>query len=196
MKAALDIEETLKLAWATFTEHPVEAIVGFLIVGFLSGLTLGLAAGPLFVGYNRMMLRAIRGGDISLGDVFGGFDAFVPSFVVVVVVGFAAAIGFLFLVLPGLAVIIFTWWALMLVADHELGAFEALQRSFEYTKDNFGPALVFVLVCLIISGAGTLVFAGSLITAPLAHIMALHGFTRAFGTDPAPAQSSSAAMAA
>lgn len=196
MKAALDIEQTIKLGWATFIKYPMEAILGMVIVWVISGLTFGLLAGPMFVGYNRMILSAIRGDEIGLGDVFGGFDAFIPSLLVFLVVAILASIGFVFLVLPGLAVIIFSFWALFIVSDQDVNAFAALQRSFEYTKDNLGPALVFVLVVLLLGGVGSLVAFGSLITAPLAHIMAVHGYVRAFGSEPSPATSSSAPIAA
>ena len=196
MKAALDIEETIKLGWGTFIKHPVEAILGFLIVGVISGLTLGVLAGPMFIGYNRMLLNAVRGEEIGLGDIFGGFDVFVPSLVLLVVVAILVTIGSLFFVLPGLAVVIFTWWSWLLVADQESGAFDALQRSFTFTKDHFGPALVFVVVCLVIGGVGSLVAFGSLITAPLAQIITVHGYVRAFGREPSPGASTSAPIAA
>ncbi len=47
MNNPLDIGETLKLGWETFTKNAVPMIVGILLVGIIGAFTLGICLGPM-----------------------------------------------------------------------------------------------------------------------------------------------------
>ncbi len=178
--APLDIGETLKLGWADFTRHPVELIVGTLLVGLLSVVSLGICAPALIVGYYRMCLKAARGEPIVIGDVFSGFPSFLNALLLGLIAAVGVTIGLVLLVIPGLIVCYLIFWAFFFMADGEESPMACIKRSMEYNSAHVGDVLVFVLVAIVIQGVGGLVPFGSLIAAPVVSAMTAHAFLRAF----------------
>lgn len=180
MNKALDISETLKLGWDTFAKNAVPMIVGILLVAIIGGLSLGICMGPMLIGYNKMLLRAAQGEQIAVGDVFEGFQRFVPALVLFLIMAVAITIGMMLLVIPGLVLAFMFFFApWIMAAEEEMGAVDCLKASVELFKRDVGGTLVFVLVNVILSGIGGIVPFGSLLTGPVAASMAAHGTLRA-----------------
>lgn len=179
MKKPLDIGETLQLAWTTFSNNAVPLIVGMLLVTVVGMVTLGIAIGPLMLGYCKMSLRAARGEQVAIGDVFEGFQRFVPGFVLFLLMGIAIGIGFVLLVLPGLvlgALFFFAPW--VMAADENVGPIDALKASVAIVTRDPGGAIVFILVNMVVASAGSVVGFGTLLTGPIASAMTAHGYIR------------------
>jgi uncharacterized membrane protein len=186
MNKALDIGETLKLGWETFTKNAVPLIVGTLLMALVGGLSFGICLGPMLVGYNKMCLRAARGEQVAVGDVFQGFQQFLPAFVLMLVAGIAIMLGFLLLIIPGFIVAFLFFWAPWIMAENpELGAIDCLKASVELSRRDIGASAIFILVNVIVNAAGGVVPFGSLVTGPIAAAMAAHGVDRVRGTAPA-----------
>jgi len=75
-----------------------------LLVGIIGNISAGILAGPMMVGYMRMIKTDDEGGKIEIGDVFKGFDDFIPALLAVLVGGIAVGIGFMLCIIPGLLV--------------------------------------------------------------------------------------------
>lgn len=179
MNKPLDIGETLKLGWESFTGNAVPLIVGLLLAAIVSGFTLGICAGAMIIGYNKMVLRAARGESVAIGDVFEGFQRFVPGLVFVLLAGIAISIGFMLLIIPGLVLSFMLFYAPWIMADDDdIGAIDAMKASIELFKQDVGGTIVFALVSGIISSIGGIVPFGSLVTGPVAAGMIAHGFLR------------------
>lgn len=182
MGQALDIGATLKLGWETFTREAVALIVGFVLYVLVLSISMGICAGPMILGYNRMCLRAARGEHVEIGDVFKGFDAFGPSFILAILIGIIVAIGSVLCVLPGIVAGFLLCWAFWFMADGDLDPMSCMRRSSEFAKLNVGPLLVFLIVASIVSSLGGVIGGvGSLVTGPIAMMMMAHGHVRAFG---------------
>lgn len=180
LEKSLEIEETFRLGWATFTSNLVPLVIGSMIASFVTVISLGLLHGPVWVGLTRMCLNAARGLPVSASEVFSGFSSFPSTFVFgilfMVVAGICLGLG----VLPGLGVLYLFFWAPELIADGESsGPVDCLKRSFELTTANVGPQLVFVLVNYVLGYSGMMVFLGFFLTWPLAGCVSVHGYLRA-----------------
>jgi len=95
MKKEFDISKCFSDGWELFKNNMSVLILGYLIVAVISGLTLGVLAGPLLVGYLWMVDRLIKNDPEkpSAGDVLKGMSKFGPAFVVCllfIVVGLVA----------------------------------------------------------------------------------------------------------
>ncbi len=67
----LDVGQAFKGGWNAFTADIVPLLVGTLIAGLLSIVTLGILAGPLTAGlYNTVIGRVRDGRPAQIGDVF------------------------------------------------------------------------------------------------------------------------------
>jgi uncharacterized membrane protein len=175
----LDIGACLQRGWDTFTANAVPLIVGMLLAGIVSVCTLGLASGPMTVGYSQMCLRAARGEAVQIGDVFNGFSMFGPAFVLMLLLIVMIAVGCVVIVGPLVVAVLF-FWAPWFMADGDTDAVSCLKRSMAFTMANLGPVLVFIIVNQIVMQLGNAVAVGTLLTVPVATAMAAHGFTRAF----------------
>ena len=183
MNNPLDIGVAFREGWAAFAREAVALIVGFLLFGLVAGLSFGICAGPMTVGYQSMCIRAARGESVQIGDVFSGFSKFGPSFILMLLYGLAVGLGTLLCVIPGLAVAWFCVWATFLMADGDEDAMSCLKRSWEYSKQNMGGVIVMVIVASVVGSVGSAVGGvGGLVTMPLQMMMLAVAYNRAFGS--------------
>ncbi len=143
-----DLNEILTGSWNRMikSENLVPLMVGALIVMIGGGLTFGILLGPLMVGYLRMCRRALDDEPLEIGQISDGFSDFARSFVLALVIGVAALVTAC-TVIGMIAVMFFTMFAFQIIAfDEDIGAVDAIKRSFELVKANIGPcALVFLI---------------------------------------------------
>ena len=77
-------------ALATKGENLVPLLVDAVIVTVLGTCTMGICLPALMFGYTRMAHRVVQGEKIAVGDSFQGFQHFVPS----LLLGVILAVGF------------------------------------------------------------------------------------------------------
>jgi len=81
--AAPDIGTCISAGINGLKKDFVPHIIATLLVGLIGGCTGGLLTGPMLVGYMRMVKVIEDGGTPQIGDVFKGFDDFVPALLAV-----------------------------------------------------------------------------------------------------------------
>jgi hypothetical protein len=147
----MDVQGHVVRAFQAIRDEPLILILGGLLVGFLSGITLCLLAGPLFGPYVLMLIRYLRDGTRpQFNDLFSGlerFGALFPFFFLILLV----MAGFLFFFIPGM--IFLTWWiyALPLMVDQGMPLGEAMRASREKVAEKgFFLHLVFVLLISVV----------------------------------------------
>jgi hypothetical protein len=164
------LSDTFGKAWDTFKVDPLTYVVASLIMGFVTMISLGLLAGPLTVGFIRIIKHKREGREAGIGDVFD-FSSFVSSLLVMVILGVAIFIGTLLLVIPGLVVAVFGVFAIYEVAYSDVGPIEAIQNSISIVKEHFLNVLVLMIVVIAINMVGGSVMLGALLTVPFGMIM-------------------------
>ena len=102
--ASASVGDCLSGAWGTFKKNVLTHVVCTLLVMVVAGISAGLLAGPMMVGYMRMIERETRGEAVQIGDVFRGFDDFVPAFVAGLISSLVVSLGFMLCFIPGLLV--------------------------------------------------------------------------------------------
>lgn len=176
----LDIGITLKLAWEGFTKNAVPLVIGAILVGLLSAFTLGILAGPMMLGYYGMCLKIARGEPVEINNVFDGLQHFGPAFVLCLLLAIGIVVGSI-VIIGGLIVVFLAAWAFVIMADGEYDAMAAIRRSAEYNLANIGPVIVFLIVNGVVASIGSAIGGfGALVTGPIANLMLVHGYLRAF----------------
>lgn len=102
--AAPDVGACVSAGYNGFKKDPVTHIVATLLVIIIGNVSAGLLLGPMIVGYMRLIKIQEDGGTPQIGDVFKGFDDFVPALLAGLVSGILVAIGFMLCILPGLLI--------------------------------------------------------------------------------------------
>ncbi len=152
----LDIGLAFKKGWDAFTADIVPFLVGTLIAGLLSIVTLGILAGPLAAGLYTMAVRRMRDGrQAAIGDVFSCFDRFWSylwaAIVLVVLIGLAS------LTIVG-GILLATIWIYVFpfMVDRRMGLGQAMSASYHRVVDNgFWEHLALIVVFFAVSATTT-----------------------------------------
>jgi hypothetical protein len=147
----LDVGLAFKGGWGSFTADIVPLLVGGIIAGLLSVVTLGILAGPLVAGLYKMVAGRIRDGRrAQISDVFGCMDRFwdflVAAFVLVLLIGLASVT-----IVGGVLLATIWMYVIPLMVDRGLGVYDAMAASYHLVRDNgFWEhlALVVMLIAL------------------------------------------------
>lgn len=214
----LSLRECLSKGWALFKAHAGLLVGASLIVLFIAlvcnaiplmgTIVYLVVSGPLFGGLTLLNLRLIRGEDVSIGDLFDGFDrCFSQLLMGQVVTGlFTTVSAFLFLaaygvmtVFPSKIVALFAapvacvgllpaiyltvcWiFTLPLIIDKSMEFWAAMELSRQKVSLHFWPVCVLVLGGVFIVAMGSFFFlVGALIAMPIFIATLTHAYEDIF----------------
>lgn len=149
---------------------------GALLLSFLAQTILGAVVLLPTAAMIRGCLDICEGKKFSLGDAFSRISP-VPVIITGVLVSLLTSIGFVFLVLPGIVVSIFSFFAIYFVVDRNESPLKAIGSSFSMVGSNFGPALLSGLLAFLILVAGTIALVvGLLVALPVTVVAGAYAF--------------------
>lgn len=183
--ASIHLGACLSGGWRLFKRNPVNHVVAWLLVGVVGSISAGLLIGPMLVGYIRMMAKEDRGESTQLGDLFRGFDDFVPAFVAGLISSLVLWVGFMLCVLPGLLIAALPMVALYLVATGEGDGVAAFSRAWQVVTKNLMASFVGMLVLGMVGALGLLLcWVGVLVTGPVSMIAMYYLARQLVGDEP------------
>jgi uncharacterized membrane protein len=154
-----------------------------LILGYLVLLVVGAAIQSAFI---SGLLDIANGREVTIGSFFKPRNignVIVAGLIIAVLTG----IGYLLCVIPGLAVALFSMFAIVALLDRNLSPIDAIKTSFEIVRNNFGSALLTWLVMTAIVFAGALVcYVGLLVALPVAGLFLVYTYRSLIGGQVAP----------
>ncbi len=166
-------------------ENLLVLLAGALAVTIGSAFSFGLLAGPLSVSYALICLNVARGDRVDFQQLQTGFSALPQRLLAGVIYLVAIAIGSMFLGLPGMAFGIAASFLFHVMAeDEEIGAIDALRKSFELVRSRPVPVLVVWLMAMILGGLMSITVVGTIPAVALYFL--LSAFVYRFLVDGAP----------
>jgi len=170
---AINLGDTLKAGFELYKRNFWLLVLANLVAMVLASLTAGILAGPLTAGVVIVTLAALDGREPepTVGEVFKGFEVFLPAFLYVIIL---MAISILAnLLIPGLSIVVtyvlstLTFFTIFFIAEDRMDFWPAIVRSYNIVKDNFFVFFLIVLVAGLISSAGFILCCiGMIFTAP------------------------------
>jgi uncharacterized membrane protein len=165
----MDIVKAFKDAWNVYVKNFFTIFLSSVAVLILSVVTLGILYIPLMVGLQMLFVKAKRGQEISLNDIFSPIKRFFALFFGSIWIGILIIIGLILFIVPGLCWA--SWWmyALLFIFDKEMKIGEGMRASKEVIRRNnlWMHLLLLVLACFI-ANIGSYVFGiGIIFTLPL-----------------------------
>lgn len=172
MRANIDVGDVIGRAFAIYKDNFLILLLAALIVSAVNVLAILLLPGVLViiaivvsvvvsVFYQGMVVELVRDvqdgrRDHTLGELFKSVSPVaLPLFVVALLAGIGIAIGFIFLIIPGL--ILLTFWAVVapVVVLENPGIGRTFGRSRELVRDNgwrvFGVIVLVFLITIVFS---------------------------------------------
>jgi uncharacterized membrane protein len=190
-----DIGDLLSRAWKALMANAVVLILGMIVivivqflVQFVAAIVLGRAAamaqlvlnGPFMLGYCTVVLCAARNQPTDFGQLFSGFQRFLPAFLANLVISIFAGIGMVLCILPGLFVGIIYSLTYFVLHDRDVDFWPAMEESRKTVMASLGSWLLLFLVVIALNLAGAIPCGlGLLITGPLTAVMLAMAYDQA-----------------
>jgi uncharacterized membrane protein len=149
------------------------ASIAVLAVG---GIVLLIVAAAVGSAYFAGVLDIANGQPVTVGSFLKPRNV-VSVVIASLIVGVATSIGYVFCVIPGLVISIFTFFAIVALLDRNLSPIDAIKASVDIAKANFVPVLITWLIvgALVSIGFGFCFFPG-LVAAPVASLYLVHTY--------------------
>ena len=184
---SFNIGDLVSRAWRVLMDNAAVLIGGFVVIGLiLGGSSMALKSlgsivnivigGPLFLGYYGVVLKAARREPVDFGQVFSGFQRFVPALIANIILSVLTIVGCILLVIPGLFIgMLFTPLTFVGMSDRSLDFWPAIDQAKNTIMANAGSWIMLFLVVFGLNLAGMLACGvGIFLTMPLsAGIIAL-----------------------
>lgn len=148
----MKILDLVRGGYELYKKHALQFVLGGLLLGLLNIALAFTLTGLHFYGMSFMAFKALRGEKPEIADAFKGFQNFVSPFLA----GLVFVAGTLVAVVGYVVTGGFFQYACPLIADKQVGAREALARSFHYARRRPGRHLLFFLVAAALGYLGGL----------------------------------------
>lgn len=170
----MDLQKHLENGWKSFVRFIGPSLLLTFVLFVVMFLSLGILAPVTSAGYYQSLLRARREGrPPEVKDLFSHMSLFLPLFLFGLIAFIVITIGFIFLILPGLVLMLLLafgcLYLLPLMTDQKLGLIEALKQSWDMAvQDPIADHIIITIVYVaLISVGGSLPFV-ILLAQPLA----------------------------
>lgn len=143
-------------------------ILATLVFAIMSGVIPIILQAPMVIGMHIMLVNKMLTGRLDIGDLFKGFNYFVPSLLATLVMGIFIFIGMLACIIPGLVVGAMYLFTYLFIADRKMEFWPAMQASHAIVKQNYLGYTFFFLTLALLQLAGALLCGvGLLVTIPI-----------------------------
>ena len=202
LKSGAAVGSTFNRGLEIYKKNFVTLLLATLIAAVIGSVTCGICTAPLFCGVFAMILAAMRndGATLQVGDIFKGFQKFMPAFVSALVLWLVYFLVYLVLaatvvgliLLPVLCAVYAALcsWSLLLVADQNATIGDAILVPLKLLGDKrFWSIILVVFVAGLIASLGLVACGiGFFVTLPFAYCMIAAAYEEAYsGAAPAAA---------
>ena len=188
----VDFEGWIRKGFEMFKTNAGSLIVAVFLAVLLSACTLGILAGPMLAGLAIMTIQIFDGESVEIGDVFKGFQFFLPSFLFLLVWGFIfTSITSILVTLPlfgtflgsisGFFMGTFLMFAIPLIVDKEKDFWSAAMESIDCVKKVYWPLFGIYSIACLIGSAGIMLFGiGIILTLPITYCINIVAYRNFF----------------
>ena len=139
-----------------------------LLLGIIASCVPLILHGPLMAGFHYAFMNKILSGRTEIGDLFKGFNMFVPNMVAGILIGLFVGIGSIFCIIPGIMLAAAYSFTYLLIIDKKMDFWPAMQASMDIVKQDWVGFIIFLLVAGLINVLGFFAcLVGMFVTMPI-----------------------------
>ena len=169
--------------WALVKADLGNYIVISLLFAILSGVP--LIQGPLIAGFHIFTMKKLTGRRAEFGDLFNGFNYFVPALVASLLIAVFTFAGTLLCIIPGLVVAAMYKFTYLFIVDKRMDFWPAMQASHAVVKNDYFGFTMFLILAFLVNVLGLLCcIVGLLITIPLTFAAITVAYKEIVGFEP------------
>ncbi len=183
--ASVETGKWIGEAWALVQTDIVMFAVAALLVMVVGGAVPVVLQGAMAIGFNILIIKKLAYGKLDVGDLFKGFNFFVPSLVAHILISIFTAIGTLLCIIPGLVIAAMYMFTMLFILDKKLEFWPAMQASAELVKKDYMGFTLFFLALVLLQILGVLAcIVGLLVTIPIMYVAIVIAYRDLVGFDP------------
>jgi hypothetical protein len=169
--------------WALVKADLGNYVVISLLFAILSGVP--LIQGPLIAGFHIFTMKKLMGRNAEFGDLFKGFNYFVPTLVASLLIGLFTFAGTLLCLIPGLVVAAMYKFTYLFIVDKRMDFWPAMQASHAVVKNDYFGFTIFLILAFLVNVLGFLCcIVGLLVTIPLTFAAITVAYKEIVGFEP------------
>jgi uncharacterized membrane protein len=169
--------------WALVKGDLGNYVVISLLFAILSGVP--LIQGPLIAGFHIFTMKKLMGRNAEFGDLFKGFNYFVPTLVASLLIGLFTFAGTLLCLIPGLVVAAMYKFTYLFIVDKRMDFWPAMQASHAVVKNDYFGFTMFLILAFLVNVLGFLCcIVGLLVTIPLTFAAITVAYKEIVGFEP------------
>ena len=165
----------------------VQADLGnYLLISLLFFLLNGVPfiQGALIAGFHIYTMKKIMHRPADVGDLFKGFNYFVPTLVASLLIGLFTFVGFLLLFIPGLIVAAMYKFTYLFIVDKKMGFWQAMQASHAVVRRDYFGFVMFLILAFLLNVLGfCCLIVGLLVTVPVTFAAITVAYSEIVGFD-------------
>ena len=151
----------------------------------LNGMVPMILQGPLIAGFHIYCIKRLLGRPTDFGDLFKGFNFFVPALVASLVIGLFTFAGMLLCLIPGLVVMAMYKFTYLFIVDKRMDFWPAMQASHNVVRNDYFGFTMFLLLMALVNVLGALCcIVGLLVSIPVTVAAITVAYQELVGFDP------------
>jgi hypothetical protein len=171
--------------WSMVTADLGNYVLMALVYMLVSGVGAGILQGPLSVGFHVFTLKKLLGRHAEVGDLFIGFNYFIPSLVATLLIGLFVFAGTLLCIIPGLVVAAMYKFTYLFILDKRMDFWQAMQASHAVVKRDYFGFTMFLILLFLVNLLGFLCcIVGILVTIPVTFAAITIAYKEIVGLEP------------
>ncbi|MBM3813227.1 MAG: zinc-ribbon domain-containing protein [Acidimicrobiia bacterium] len=108
-----------------------------IVMVLLSGMVPLILQGAMVAGFHIVVMRKMLVGRVEFGDLFKGFNDFVPCLVASLLISLFTFLGILACIIPGLVIAAMYFFTYLFIVDRKMDFWPAMQASHELVKKDY-----------------------------------------------------------
>ena len=172
-------------AWGMVKSDLGTFIVAGLLVAIVGGAVPVILQGAMIAGFHIFIATRLLRGKAEIGDLFKGFNYFVPALVASLLISIFVTVGIALCILPGLVVAAGLMFSYLFIIDKRMDFWPAMQASWALVSKNFAGFTLFWLALAGLQILGVLAcIVGVFITIPIMYTAITIAYRDLVGFEP------------